>query len=66
MLITDCHIHIEPYSQVKPAAIELMKKRPNFAELEEYSREPKKFLAYLDRCGIDRWSRTIDPKVPLY
>ena len=55
MLITDCHIHIEPYAMMKPAAAELMrKKRPNFAELEEYSREPKKFLAYLDRAGVDR------------
>ena len=55
MLITDCHIHIEPYEMIKPAAMEMMrKKRPNFAELEEYSREPKKFLAYLDRAGIDR------------
>jgi hypothetical protein len=55
MLITDCHIHIEPFHMVKPAALELMKrKRQNFAELEEYSREPKKFLAYLDRVGVDR------------
>ena len=55
MLITDCHIHIEPYHMIKPAAMELIrKKRTNFAELEEYSREPKKFLAYLDRCGVDR------------
>ena len=55
MLITDCHIHIEPYAMVKPAAMEMMrKKRSNFAELEEYSRDPKKFLAYLDRSGVDR------------
>ena len=55
MLITDCHIHIEPYQMLKPAAMELMrKKRSNFAELEEYSREPKKFLTYLDGAGIDR------------
>lgn len=55
MLITDCHIHIEPYQMVKPAAMEVMrKKRPNFAELEEYSRDQKKFLGYLDRAGIDR------------
>jgi uncharacterized protein len=55
MLITDCHIHIEPYHMIKPSAMELMrKKRTNFAELEEYSREPKTFLAYLDRCGVDR------------
>jgi len=54
MLITDCHIHIEPFQMVKPAALALMRKRPNFDELEGYSREPKKFLAYLDRCGVDR------------
>ncbi|HUN90111.1 MAG TPA: amidohydrolase family protein [Terriglobales bacterium] len=55
MLITDCHIHIEPFHMVKPAALTVMRgKRSNFAELEEYSREPKKFLAYLDRCGVDR------------
>jgi len=55
MLITDCHIHIEPYHMIKPAAMEVMrKKRPNFAELEEYSREPKKFLAYLNKVGVDR------------
>jgi len=55
MLITDCHIHIEPFHMVKPAALAVMRgKRPNFAELEEYSREPKKFLAYLDTCGVDR------------
>ena len=54
MLITDCHIHVEPFQMVKPAALEIMRKRPNFSELEGYSREPKKFLAYLDRCGVDR------------
>lgn len=54
MLITDCHIHVEPFQMVKPAALEVMRKRPDFAELEGYSREPKKFLAYLDRCGVDR------------
>jgi uncharacterized protein len=55
MLITDCHVHIEPYWMMKPSAAAMMhKKRHNHAEIEEYSREPKKFLAYLDRIGIDR------------
>jgi predicted TIM-barrel fold metal-dependent hydrolase len=54
-MITDCHIHIEPYAMMKPEAAALMrKKRPNFTELEEYSRDPGKFLAYLDSAGIDR------------
>jgi len=39
----------------KPAALALMKaKRANFAEIESYSRSPKAFLNYLDRCGVER------------
>jgi uncharacterized protein len=54
-LITDCHIHIEPYEMFRPAALELMKKkRANFEELVSYSRSPKAFLGYLDNCGVDR------------
>lgn len=54
-MITDCHIHIEPFELLKPQALELMKrKRANFDELFEYSRSPKAFLGYLDRCGVDR------------
>jgi predicted TIM-barrel fold metal-dependent hydrolase len=55
LMITDCHIHIEPIELVKPRALELIKgKRSNFAEIEEYCRSPKAFLKYLDRCGVDR------------
>jgi uncharacterized protein len=54
-LITDCHIHIEPYEMFRPAALELMKKkRPNFEEIASYSRSAGAFLRYLDRCGVDR------------
>jgi hypothetical protein len=54
-LITDCHIHIEPFAMVKPEALALIrKKRQNFEEIESYSHSPKKFLQYLDRCGVDR------------
>jgi uncharacterized protein len=39
----------------RPAALELMKKkRANFEEVAGYSRSPKAFLGYLDRCGVDR------------
>jgi len=39
----------------KPEALALMKrKRANFDEIEEYSRSPKSFLGYLDRCGVER------------
>src|SRR5579864_1558825 len=39
----------------KPEAMAIMKnKRANFDEIVEFCRSPQKFLAYLDRCGIDR------------
>ena len=40
---------------LKPAALELIrKKRANFEEIVSYTRSPKAFLGYLDRCGVDR------------
>ena len=39
----------------RPTALALMKKkRANFAEVATYSRSPKAFLGYLDRCGVGR------------
>ena len=55
MMITDCHIHIQPVEMFKPEAMAIMKnKRANFDEIVEFCRDPKAFLKYLDRCGIDR------------
>ncbi len=54
-MITDCHIHIQPLDEFKPEALALMKKtRKDFAQIEEYCRSPKAFLAYMDRIGVDR------------
>ncbi|HWC16077.1 MAG TPA: hypothetical protein VG498_03655, partial [Terriglobales bacterium] len=55
MVITDCHIHIQPVEMFKPGALAAMKKkRPNFDQVIEFCRSPKKFLHYLDQIGIDR------------
>jgi len=55
MLITDCHIHIQPVEMFKPEALALMKaKRPEFGRIVEFCRSPKEFLKHLDRAGIDR------------
>ena len=55
LLITDCHIHIQPIEMFKPQALELMKKkRPNYDQIVEFCRSPKAFLQYLDHSGIDR------------
>ena len=54
-MITDCHIHIQPLELFHQHALELMKKkRPNFAQIEEFCRSPRAFLKHMDHCGIDR------------
>jgi predicted TIM-barrel fold metal-dependent hydrolase len=54
-LITDCHIHIHPLEMIKPAALDLIrKKRPNWQQIEEFCRSPKAFLKHMDAEGIDR------------
>ena len=55
MLITDCHIHLQPVEMLTPAALQLMReKRPEFARIAEFSRSPEKFLNYLDTTCVDR------------
>ena len=55
MIITDCHVHIQPIEMFKPAALETMKKkRVNWEQIVEFSRSPKAFLKHLDEIGIDR------------
>ena len=55
MMITDCHIHIQPVEMFKPAALEVMKKaRGSYDDVLEYCRNPKALLGYLDSIGVDR------------
>src|SRR5438067_6245411 len=55
MIITDCHVHIQPIEMFKPAALETMKKkRANWEQIVEFSRSPKAFLKHLDEIGIHR------------
>jgi hypothetical protein len=54
-MITDCHVHIQPLEMLKPRALDLIRsKQPDFERHLEYCRSPKKFLNYLDACGVDR------------
>jgi predicted TIM-barrel fold metal-dependent hydrolase len=55
-LITDCHVHIQPFELLlNPAALGLMKKhRPDFDRVLEFTRSPKAFLKYMDEAGLDR------------
>ena len=55
MLITDCHIHIQPVEMFKAGPLEVMKKaRGHYDDIVEYCRSPKALLKYLDSIGIDR------------
>jgi uncharacterized protein len=55
MVITDCHVHIQPLELFKPAPLATIKKnRKNFEEIVEFSRSPKLFLKHLDATGVDR------------
>jgi uncharacterized protein len=55
MIITDCHIHIQPAEMFKPAALEVMKKsRGHYDDILEYCRSPKALLKYMDSIGLER------------
>ena len=55
MLITDCHVHIQPIEMFRPEALATMKrKRANFDEIVAMSKSPKLFLEHLDQIGVDR------------
>ena len=55
-MITDCHVHIQPFELVlSPPALELMRKhQPEFDRVLEFTRSPKAFLKYMDEAGLDR------------
>ena len=55
-LITDCHVHIQPFELVlSPPALELMKKNQrDFDRVLEFTRSPKAFLKHMDQAGLDR------------
>lgn len=55
MLITDCHIHIQPVEMFQPAALEVMQRaRGRYDDVLEYCRDPQALLRYLDSIGVDR------------
>ena len=55
MLITDCHVHIQPIEMFRPEALATMKrKRANFDEIVAMSKSPTLFLEHLDQIGMDR------------
>jgi hypothetical protein len=53
--VTDCHIHVMPWWEMKPAVFEVMVRgRADLPELEKIMRSPTHLLRRLDEDGIDR------------
>jgi uncharacterized protein len=56
-MITDCHVHIQPYERfLSPALLDRMRRRyeQKFEQLLAFSRSPKLFLEHLDSIGVTR------------
>jgi uncharacterized protein len=52
MGITDCHVHVNPLWEMRPDAVAMLSHvDPSAAR---FLRQPKEFLDYLDRSGVER------------
>ena len=55
MPVTDAHIHVQPWWELKPAVLEVMSKgRHDLAQIEKINRSPAHLLRHMDAEGIDR------------
>lgn len=52
--VTDCHIHIHPWREMRPDVVALMRQGPDAERLEEVMYDPALLLAIMDEDGIDR------------
>ena len=54
--VSDLHIHIQPWRQLKPAVMEVMRKgkEDHWARLIQLMEDPAALLEVLDASGIDR------------
>jgi uncharacterized protein len=55
MPVTDAHIHVQPWWELKPEVLELIRRgRADLDEIEKINRSPTHLLRRLDADGIDR------------
>ncbi len=53
--VIDIHVHMQPWEMLKPPAYETFRRtQKNFDQLQEFVRDPAKFVALMDREGIER------------
>jgi hypothetical protein len=55
MSVTDAHVHVQPWWELKPAVLEVMQRgRTDVDELQKIMKSPPHLLRRLDADGIDR------------
>ena len=54
MGVTDCHIHVNPISEMRPEARALIDTHPDAASFASLLRDSSAFLELLDRAGLER------------
>jgi hypothetical protein len=55
MAVTDCHIHVQPWWELKPHMLEAFSRgRTDLDELQPIMKSPERLLKRLDADGIDR------------
>jgi uncharacterized protein len=54
MGVTDCHIHVNPLWEMRPAARALIDTHPDAAGFESFLNDPQAFLQLLDGAGLER------------
>ncbi|HSB61156.1 MAG TPA: hypothetical protein VLI67_05515, partial [Vicinamibacteria bacterium] len=55
MPVTDCHIHVQPWWELRPEVLEVMTRgRPDVEEMQKIMKSPAHLLRRLDADGIER------------
>jgi uncharacterized protein len=55
MRVFDCHVHVQPWEQMRPDARALMTAgRPDLAEIQSALADPEELLRLMDREGVER------------
>jgi hypothetical protein len=53
--ITDVHVHLEPYANLRPAVLETMRRTmPDFDVMARRMEDPRNLLDHLDDVGVER------------
>jgi predicted TIM-barrel fold metal-dependent hydrolase len=55
MRVFDCHVHVQPWEEMRPGARALMTAgRPDLAEVQKALSDPEELLRLMDREGVER------------